>query len=374
MKPVVIVGRGPSGLVTASMILRKCPTCPVVVVAESAGSLGMWSGSWDFLNYHAGRPVEDPWRIWSQRNHVFQDVSVSQWHNLWQQLSAVWREVGIAHHPIPSTNYWTLSLTGRPLPTFFAPEWQYVTSQLEPIVLVGMEGLADSIADMQSQQYQWAAGFHAEVLSLPAPAQWNPTWTPVRWGAFLDQPVGLQWLVDEIGKQIVHASSGLPLIFPQVLGISHVESIRQTLTRATGHSVYEMTAMPPALGGIRIQERWSRWLIKQGVIFRHGRVKQATGRWVKFAGGQTLEASAVIVAGGGILGGGETKRVDGTVYDTILNQELSGRDPVSVGVQVVGRQYGLCDPDVHGDGGAMNLVTALRAIQSIPEWVHESGV
>jgi anaerobic glycerol-3-phosphate dehydrogenase len=105
------------------------------------------------------------------------------------------------------------------------------------------------------------------------------------------------------------------------------------------------------------------------------RVNAATSRSVTLQDGRELVADAVILATGGVLGGGLEIQPNGDVRNTVtgsvvgaLGDELLG----AVGhrnwdesIPVIGRMLQGWNPDQRGNGGAMNLWTAHEAYRAL---------
>ena len=362
--PVLVIGRGPAGMLAASLFCLA--GVAVDLVADGAGTLPLWSGAWHFRSYDGARLLDDPWQWWADaEGHPYAAWSSQQWREGWQTLSQVWRLAGIPTHPLPSRNWWTVSAAGTPDRAFLVPAWQYAVPAAEPVCLVGFEGLADSLADVQAVRYSRRCNLRAEVLALPSPPGWDGTWSTVRWASYLESEPGGAWLLEELTRRLAGVSDELPLLFPQVMGIRRVADILGAITRSTGRRAYEVPALPPALGGIRIQEQWTRWLLRNGARFRSGHVDGITEDGVTWHQTQSLNGAAVVNATGGVLGGGLAIRRDGSLWETVAARRLGGSSALGQDGRVVtaGRQLPGCDPDRHGDGGAVNLASAVEAVR-----------
>jgi len=92
--------------------------------------------------------------------------------------------------------------------------------------------------------------------------------------------------------------------------------------------------------------------------------------------GGRIAADEVVIATGGLVGGGLELNPEGVLINTATGETgfWSGErnDLTSVGVgnrlshgYVVGRMVGGSDPDRYGDGGAMNVWSVATAVQAI---------
>jgi glycerol-3-phosphate dehydrogenase subunit B len=378
----VVVGRGPAGLMAASLLVQAGVS--VTVVADSEGTLPLWGGQWDFANGDAEGPMaQDPWDWWRHvpSEHPGAAWSPDRWRLAWETALTIWRQAGIPMGAkLPDRNRWTLSASGRPRRVFLAPEWQYVADTWEPLCIAGFDRLVDAVPEWVAAHYRRATALPVFVTRLPAPPAWRPDWSPVRWARYFDESEGLEWLVDRVVEHCRGAPADWPLVLPQVLGLERTAEILETLRRRLGRPVFEWALLPPALGGMRVQRRWDAWLRRQGVAFVHGRVVRVDDSGCELAGGRRIPGEWTICATGAVLGGGLRVRPDGTVWETFtgacidtVNDDnvnvvlpTAGRDRRLGGVVLpVGRQVGGCDPDRHGDGGAVNLATSWAAASRI---------
>lgn len=377
---VVVVGKGPAGLLTASYLVRS--GLAVTVVADGQGTLPLWSGHFDFRSVSdTGQPVEDPWAAWATvSGHPHPSGGRARWRQLWEELHDIWQRAGI---PLPSrlplANVWTITATGLPRATFLAPSWQYQAASPESVILVGFDGLSDSMPEWQADRYQRMTGLRAIGARLPKPPKWTPLWSSVRWAAFLDGEEGYGWMLDALDALLSRVPSGWPLVLPQVLGLRSTPRRIQDLTQRYRRPVSEYPLTPPGIGGLRIAERWEGWLKSRNVTFLSGHVGEVGAGGVRLAGGRFIPGTRVILATGGILGGGLVVHPDGRVEDPVervvvgvWNDSVTddqaaawGRSTWGQTGPVAGRQVGGCDPDRHGDGGAMNLWTAALAAERV---------
>ncbi|PSR35900.1 MAG: hypothetical protein C7B44_11820 [Sulfobacillus thermosulfidooxidans] len=371
MSAITIIGQGPAALLAASFIQEVQQDC--VIVADSEGSLPLWSGSFDF---HA--PSDDISNPWSLLDRQPLMLPAETWAFLWESLVRFERAAGIpVAADIPSHNWWTITCTGKSKPVFVVPQWQYVQKTFLPVWFIGFQGLADSMADFQCHTYQQQTGVQAGFHVLPNPAPWTPSWGPIRWASYLDTDEGLSWLVSEIQNVAPEIPKTWPILLPQVIGRRRAEHNLQALTTALGQMVFEYPLVTPSLGGMRIRDRWVWYLKKQGVPFLTGRATSVEKGRVTLADGRQWHSDHVIVATGGILGGGLEVMVDGRLRDP-LRDTVVGRIPPGRAIDLYswgqaadygtpemtacGSQCGGWDPNQDGNGGAMILATVWQSL------------
>ena len=371
-----VVGRGPAGLMAATLLTAA--GWSVHVVSSASGTLPLWSGRLDFRSWDQAVAVDNPWRWWEHHgeDHFPGGAELARWKRLWSIWAALVRQLG-AEAGVPECNRWTVTPMGRRRPVFWTPPWELALDQVPPAVaVVGLEGFLDFEPELAADGLRGADALR--TMKLGAPPDWHPGWSGVRWAAFLDTGPGGDWLERQLGRALDGGPGDELVVLPQVLGLRHTELLRQRLERRLGRTVREVGLVPPGLGGMRREARWLAWLLSSGVQLHRGTVeaiRPAGG--VTVADGRPVGEGPVILATGGVLGGGVRLSAEGTALDAILGCPLGhlveGDDPATAlrwGLTasdgaVAGRQLAGCDPDVHGDGGAVCLWTAAAAAERL---------
>lgn len=375
---VTIIGGGPAALTMASF-LRK-DACAITIVSDGKGTFPLWSGQWDFRSYESeGHGMPNPWEWWERAFHSGKSVvSVDEWHQLWTQLREIWRRAGIPmSRDIPQTNNMTLTITGHLKPVFLAPDWQYVTEAPEPLVVVGIDGVVDASVKWMADAYRRNIGQPAQAIVLPRPSVFPfGQINPVRLAAYLDSPPGRTWFEETLCEGVANQSADWTVIVPQVLGIRDPEKIFRELGPRMKRPIYEYGMMPPAIGGMRIDERWRRYLRTQGVRWVSGHVQNVNGGHAQLRDGREIVSDIVILATGGILGGGLDVLVDGRVRDSVTGEvvgRINDKTPIdaiaewglTASVGAIGRQQAGWNPERNGDGGAMILSSVYQVLQNL---------
>jgi len=381
---VVVVGQGPSGLLAADWLQRV--GAEVVVCAASDGSLSLWSGGWDFRNFDAaGHPLADPWQWWSDPSHrdFASGWETGDWQIWWRALIRSWQAIGLLiENDPPRQNRWIVTPSGRVRPTFLPPPWQwtFASPAMEPAALISIESLLDSPVGWLKARHP-ELGWPAASVQLGRPKAWRAHWSGLAWAAFLDRSEGVTWLLGQLDQIQGRLPREGPIIFPQVLGLTTTESLIARISRVLRRPVFESALMPPAVGGIRIRDRWRRGLKSRGIGFLHGHVVKVSERGVHLAegarrGDRLIEADAVVLATGGLVGGGLMLGTDGALTNSATSQgvpwggEVEALASVGIGggeglTRVVGQQVGGSDPDRAGNGGAMTLWSVAQAVEAI---------
>ncbi len=386
---VIVIGRGPAGLLFSSLVLEQGGR--VTMVADSQGSLPLWGGQLDFRNYDDDQQaVEDPWDWWQRAPgaHVGAALQDNLWRTWWQHLHDLWDRIGIPiEGGLPDKNRRVITPLGHLKSTFLAPAWHFTQDHAGPITLVGVPDLVDFPATTIAQIYERTTGQSATVVELERTPSWRMGWNSLNWAWYLDSEDGKQWLLAQARR--ITRNSATPLVFPQMLGVDTTESLIADLSQVWEGVVGEIPLPPPSVGGIRIQRRWERWLRRQGTRLFQGHVTTATKDYVVLGNGQNLQGGHVVLATGGVLGGGIEVTVDGVVCDPLMKVRLGsvktskdlailGYKPRSSPLPVVGSAVEGCDPNRHGDSGAMMLLTSRDALWEVTRQggrvAHAGGV
>lgn len=366
-----VVGQGPAGLLTASILSQA--GLRVTVVADGEGTLPLWPGTFDFVNFDAaGRAVENPWKVptlWPG------DWPEDAWRVWWAWLGRLFERIGVSYRG-GAQNRWMLGASGRPKPVYLAPSWLYTTERPGPIWLVGQEGLQDSAGPVLAERYRTLTGEPARYDRLDAPPASRSFWSAIHWAGYFESDEGRSWLADALARRAQEVDPGWPLIMPAILGIDRVEAVLDGLARDLERPVGECGWVPPALGGVRLRDRWRRRLRNEGVWFVNGHVVGLDESRLRLADGRVIEGEAVILATGGLVGGGLVLDGDGRLFDSARGAEepwggaIEELPAAGVGlraggtVAVAGRQVG-GDVDRYGFGGALVLYSAVEAARQV---------
>ncbi len=367
---VLVVGRGPAGLLSASYLRQR--GFDVTILADADGTMSMWSGDFGF-----GRSA-DAFESFPVK------LSQSSWVAAFQGLVDIFDSFGVPLRLAPpGVILRTVTATGNLRPTFAVPAWQYASVDPEDLIIVGIAGLADSIADAQAVSYRNHVRREAIVVKLTRPPGWDPGWGAIRFASYLDTRAGLAWFTRELGAQLRHAPRGAPVIVPQILGLDTTVEIVAHLAGELGHPIAEFPLLSPSVGGVRIRDRWERSLRRLGVHFITGRAQRVSPTATAMTDdGREFAADYVLLATGGVLGGGASVTIDGAIIDDLVNRELGKMDDVQsldrVGhpdidcigggrVLAVGRALGGWNPNKDHNGGAMVLGSVHMALSMISE-------
>ncbi len=95
------------------------------------------------------------------------------------------------------------------------------------------------------------------------------------------------------------------LLLPPVLGLQSAGAIRARLEETLGIPVAEALGTAPSTPGIRLNGALYRWLERIGVTLRRGRVTAIdVGESAVYLGEERIDATAIVLATGGVISGG----------------------------------------------------------------------
>lgn len=379
-----IVGKGPAGLLSASLLVNQGWGC--TVIADSDATMSLWSGSFDF--YRPDKQMDS--NPWSHIESLAIPLTAQQWGSAWLELVKVLIDAGIEiSSEVPISNSLSITCTGRLKPVFVVPKWQYATQELESVWFVAIDGLADSLTLGYAEDFSRTTGIECRHSQLAAPPGWAPLWSPVKFAAFLDTSRGIDWLIRELGRASLGIQSDYPLLLPQVTGLRKPSDNLKAISQALSRPIYEYPLVAPSIGGMRVRDRWQWHLKQKGVKFLNGRVKSLTSNGsVTLDDGRTQKSDILVLATGGILGGGIEAGVQGDISDAISHEPLGSIHSntsvvelmtfghtgprIDQNIFVVGRQRSQWDPDISGSGGALVVASVHEVVTLIRESIMQS--
>ncbi len=201
-------------------------------------------------------------------------------------------------------------------------------STSDRVMIIGIDGWRDFYGGLIADNLN-AAGYHAhaDTIKLPHRGGNFDDWTTY-YANTLDTPAGLADAIRQI-KPLVRDATVIG--FPAILGFK-AETAR-TLEHEIGCPIFEIPTLTPSIPGLRLFNALRRSLLARGgrvtiggtvesVEMRDGRV---TGVYAGTANGRPrlIPADAVILATGGLYGGGLESDYTGRVWETILDLPVS---------------------------------------------------
>ncbi|MCI2974816.1 MAG: hypothetical protein MP439_01905 [Ferrimicrobium sp.] len=371
----IVIGRGPAGLLGASLLRQR--GYEVTIIADGQGTLAMWSGDFSFTTTPGAFETFPIQR------------SLTDWLGAFGDVVGLFANFGVALERFDEKVVArTVTATGNLRPTFLVPSWQYASLEPEDLIIVGVDGLADSIVEAQAANYRAQTGRQAIEVRLARPSGWDESWGAIRFASYLDADAGLTWLRQELIKGLRSCARDLGVIVPQIVGLERTTYLLGRLSEEVGRPIREFPLLSPSVGGVRIRDRWEQSLRRDGVHFISGHVVKVTPTaTVTTADGRSFGGDYVLLATGGVLGGGARVTVDGAIIDELVNREIGqmhsindldrvGHDEIdclgSGRVLAIGRALGGWNPNRDHNGGAMVVGSVRMALGMIEEGTREA--
>ncbi|MBL8134651.1 MAG: anaerobic glycerol-3-phosphate dehydrogenase subunit A [Anaerolineae bacterium] len=203
------------------------------------------------------------------------------------------------------------------------------------VLIVGFDGWRDFYPTLCADNLR-RQGVDAAAISIPLPVKMGnfDTWT-VDVAAWLDTPAGLRTLIDAVKPKRAGAQV---IAFPAVLGFK--PETRHILAEELGCPVVEIPTLTPSVPGLRLYHRLRTALLAAGARFTVGTSVQgfayegerAAGVYAETAAHhrpRLVPADAVILATGGLYGGGLESDYRGAVHETVGGMNVVETVPVA---------------------------------------------
>lgn len=361
---IVVIGAGLAGLTAALTALES--GARVEVIANGQGALTLHPGWIEIgdVDVLAAKP-----------DHPYAHAGKS----LADGLAVLDRVVG-GLHPVPHRRVLTAGGTFRH--AAYTVGHPYPDIDGKKLLIVGIHRWRDFYARLMADTLR-GQGIDADALDITMPDFGGnfDNWT-VDLAEYLDSDAGLADLTKQVKSKLGSAQIAA---FPAVLGLK-LET-RALISQALGVAILEIPTLTPSVPGLRLYHNLRRAVLALGGRFTVGtRVtglerdgSQITGviaETVAHGRTRTIPADAVILATGGLFGGGLDSDYKGRVWETVANLPVSAIPPMTewfaqpllagepqpihaVGVRVDGD---LRPVDANGDVIAPNLAAAGRIL------------
>jgi len=323
MKHVVVVGAGLSGLLAATASARA--GLDVTCVHFGTGGLPLQPGLIDVFGYNpelVASPIEAAAQV--SDGHPYAAIGASATIRglaLLRELAGAGLLIGDA-----ATNVCLPTAVGAWRPTcLYPPSMAAGIKAPGRMVIAGLRGLSDFspslIAGNLMATSPELSVRHATMAIAPGPGG-------IGLARYFDTADGQRALVGAL-RFVVHAGETVGL--PAVLGLDNQNAWRQ-IQESLGHAVFEIPLPPPSVPGWRLNNALTDAATKAGVHFWHGAKVtgitqeggRATGVVIESAGhASELKADAVVLATGGLIGGGLAIDDHQLISETVCNLPLA---------------------------------------------------
>ncbi|NWF70767.1 MAG: anaerobic glycerol-3-phosphate dehydrogenase subunit A [Chloroflexi bacterium] len=303
-KKLVVVGAGLAGLTAGLAALEA--GARVEIVASGQGALILYPGWLE---------IGDVPALAKRAGHPYEHTSAA----LAEGLGILSRAVDLAPGPFQAvTGLGTL----RPV-DIEAGGTLHQISKGQPLLIVGVQGWRDFFATLIADQLN-AEGYQARAFNLILPHLGGnfDTW-PLDFANWIDTPDGL----DTVARQVKARLEGAACVgFPAILGF--LPETRARLGAALGVPLFEIPTLPPSVPGTRLfralktalMERGGRITIGPralGLALENGRVRGVHIETAAHGRPRTIYGDAVLLATGGLYGGGLESDYSGRIWETV---------------------------------------------------------
>lgn len=329
----LIIGAGLAGLTAAWRVAAAGQK--VRLITKGWGTTHWHAGCVDVLGYYpldVQTAVSSPIQTIEQLtadfpHHPYALTGVETLAEALQTLQTLCAGVGYPLHGSLAHNWLLPSAVGTFRPTCLAPETMIAgdLQQKSPMLLVGFQQFADFYAQLAADNLTHQ-GIPARGVMLQLPTlQQRRVLTAVILAQLMEQPAFRAELVAAVKP---HLGNSERVGFPAVLGLSQVMEVKGDLEKQLQRPIFEIPVLPPSVPGMRLHT-----ILRQAIEQQGGRVYEgmrAIGAEKENGRITTVysEAAArqlphrfdqVVLATGGILGGGFYTNFAGQVQETIFD-------------------------------------------------------
>ncbi|CCO08647.1 anaerobic glycerol-3-phosphate dehydrogenase subunit GlpB [Desulforamulus hydrothermalis] len=335
---VLVIGAGLSGLMAAAKAVEDGKK--VTLAAKGMGALGLSSGCIDLWGYSLDDPYrvsQDPWqdiaRLCAVRpQHPYarlQDV-LKESLLFFQQLC---QKNGNQYLAPPAGNRLLPTALGTWRPTYLAPAGMAADNlqQADHILVVGFEELKDFYPHVLAANISKSGLLKTNCrVNTAMVSAGGGELSPGTLAHRLEDPARLADVAAQIKPGLQPEAV---LLLPPVCGERWDTRVLQRLSQLLGHRAYEVTNIPPALPGQRLQQMLLHHLKQRGVEVLLGCTvsgARLTGKRCSevLAGGAgktiNIAAKTVVLATGSFLGGGLWAE-PGQAWESIFRLPVAGR-------------------------------------------------
>lgn len=313
MDDVIVIGAGWSGLTAAAMALDK--GLRVRLIAQGIGTLIVtpgWISVWDSVESDLRGAVRDlisrvPDHPYALAGLEALEAGIDFFRDFSAKITLPFQGT-LDHNRTMLTALWTKQHATLTPPGYSAEVGN------RPL-FIGFEGWRD--------YYPYLSGARGEYIALPYS---NRAWdaTPTDIAREFDFP-SIRRLVATRIKPMLHGATSVG--FPAVIGLENPVEALADLGDLIGLPVFEVPTLPPSVPGTRLFNKMRRYFMDNRVRFQVGHpvtrgiveAGRCVGVEVAAAGKpQAFRAKAVILATGGLYGGGLASDDRGEVWEPIF--------------------------------------------------------
>jgi glycerol-3-phosphate dehydrogenase subunit B len=342
---VAVIGAGLAGLTCAHALAQR--GAHVVVIAKGFAALHWTAGT---LDVAAPSGVETPragiGRLAEAVNHPYA-ILAGDVQPAVDDLLALLAAQGLHYSgSLDSPIVAAPTGIGATRPVAVAPEGQAAAlaawAEDEQLVVCGVEGFKDlwplAVAASLDRPGPWNATRPSRVVAASAvlpDVTGRRNLSALHLARAFDEPSWQGRAIDAIARAVDAAGTRRPcrVALPAVLGLRDHAAVLESLRATLGMPVFELPLVPPSIPGLRLYDALRGACREAGVRVQLGEAVsrfETTGDRVELiatpaaARELVIRAGAVVLATGGLAGGGIVGRPDGALEETVLGLPVDG--------------------------------------------------
>jgi glycerol-3-phosphate dehydrogenase len=336
---ILIIGAGFAGLTAAWLCAER--GLKVKLISKGAGATHWASGCVDVFGHlppDTHQPIASPQAALASLReanpqHPYSLVNNNSLLQAIHQLQGLCEQAGYPLQGSLESNWLLPTAAGALRPTCLAPASMVAGSshQTSKMLIVGFEQFLDFYPHLVADNLH-AQGVQTNALTLDLPSlRQRHTVNAMVLARLFDRAEFRQ----EVAQAIYPHLNGIGRVgLPAVLGLKNAPAALSDLQAQLGVPVFEIPGLPPSIPGIRLAEVLQTAIRKAGgQIFDGMQVlsstsdaadRRLTGVVSEAASRPVVHAASnVILATGGILGGGIVTDATGAAYETALGMPVS---------------------------------------------------
>ena len=320
MTDLIIVGAGLSGLFAAALAVER--GARVRVIANGIGAIMVGPGWISVADTASGSVLDGARAIAAESpDHPYALTGIEALNEAVSAFKSLSEKIGMPYDGDLSVNMRLTTALGTIQTPALAPRGMAPgDGQHEGALFVGFDGWRDFYPTLTGQR---AAMIPLSTVLSGVSRPWDAT------------PADLARMFDKVEVREAVATAVRPFVkgataigFPAVIGLDDPLAAQRDLSDQLGLPVFEMPTLPPSTAGTRLFNTLRRFLLDSGVrlqighpvtrgIIENGQVRgvevAAAGKPSRFV------ADAVIVATGGLYGGGLNSDDRGHIWEPLFD-------------------------------------------------------
>lgn len=267
---ILIIGAGISGLFAACIAAEKGKK--VQMLSYGAGTLTIGGGIIDVLGYDdEGKFQSNPLQAMEnvQPKHPYAKVGAKTAKAALESFLRITKEMGYPYIGSPEKNIWLPTAIGNFKPTCLVPKTMNTEAffAADNILVVGFDTMKDFYATMavNNMKNRFAGKKNVEEFIVALNFEYGRDLRDISAldvAAWLETEKGQQAFVNQVKP---HVKDNMAIVLPPVLGRDPNYKVLDSLQEKLGCSLIEMSSLPPAVTGTRLDKMLIAYAKKHGV-------------------------------------------------------------------------------------------------------------